>query len=162
MTGSLERLCLACGLCCDGTLFASAPLEISQHREASLLRLRVILAADGSNRLRQPCGALEGTACRIYDDRPRACRDYECDLFVALRGDELDEADALRIVQTTLDLRDRLARSLPPGHDDVPLRQRVRDAHRPEEGRPLTEESEKLFLALEEALDQSFRGRRGR
>ena len=85
-------LCLSCGLCCDGTLFARARLVWSEAERLPLLGLPVLVQDDGSLFLTQPCQALDGARCRIYADRPRTCREYACDLADALAGNELDLA----------------------------------------------------------------------
>jgi len=70
----VETLCLACGLCCDGSLFGRVPLAPDDART----HLRVI--ASGAS-FEQPCSALVGGACRVYTTRPRACRAFTCKLY---------------------------------------------------------------------------------
>ena len=87
MTPSLtDTLCARCGLCCDGSLFAD--VELAGRAEA--IRLEVLGLAiedDGSDRalLPQPCGALRGTRCGVYADRPECCRTFECRLLQDVR-----------------------------------------------------------------------------
>jgi hypothetical protein len=60
-------------------------------------------------------------------------------------------------------MRAALVAALPPEPDaPEPLRQRVRTANQPPMGGPLAAETWRLFHALDDALDHSFRGRRGR
>ena len=73
----LETLCSSCGLCCDGSLFGRVPLEPSEREGAKKNKLRVV--ASGAS-FEQPCGAFAGT-CRIYEERPRACRAFVCRLY---------------------------------------------------------------------------------
>jgi Fe-S-cluster containining protein len=157
-------LCLSCGLCCDGTLFGLVRVDASEAAHATRHRLHVVARDDGTFRLQQPCAALDGTVCRIYDDRPATCRRYLCDLAAALEGDELSLDEALALVRETKRQRERLAAALGP--DDLPvlkrrLQQRAKEAHRPLLGQTLSEEALALLTALEERLDHLFRGRRG-
>jgi Fe-S-cluster containining protein len=159
------HLCLACGLCCDGTLFGLVRVDAAEAAHAARHRLSVITRDDGTARLVQPCSALEGTACRVYADRPRTCRHYVCDLARALEEGEVNLDEARSVVHETHLLRERLAAAVGP--DDAPhlrrrLQQRAKDTHRPHAGAPLSDEALGLFDALEARLDHSFRGRRGR
>jgi uncharacterized protein len=87
MTPSLtDTLCARCGLCCDGSLFADAELA----GRAETIRLEVLGLAiedDELNRalLPQPCGALRGTRCGVYANRPECCRTFECRLLQDVR-----------------------------------------------------------------------------
>jgi hypothetical protein len=58
--------------------------------------------AHGGLRLPQPCAALEGCRCRIYEARPSRCRHFDCALLLALNEGRLSQAAALRIIQNTL------------------------------------------------------------
>lgn len=97
---SEERLCLACGMCCDGTLFDRVPLAEEETARLKGTALTVISTQDGRPALRQRCSALEG-GCAVYHERPHACRTYRCLLLDALAQGEVDLADALQIVATT-------------------------------------------------------------
>lgn len=89
------RVCQACGLCCDGTLFTVIPLGPSEVVSA---RLPVFVREDGSRAVRQRCAALEGTRCSAYEARPAACRRFECALYAAVSEGEVDEVEARAIV----------------------------------------------------------------
>lgn len=165
MTPEAGAVCVECGLCCDGTLFATAALTADEAARPRLKSLPVVTRDDGSTHLSQPCDALHGTRCTVYDDRPAACRAYDCDLLNALRGWELTKDEALALVrEVRARARDVLQRlpTVEPEAPRLPLRQRVRAAHRPHLGEPLPAELWQAFHALDEALDHSFRGRRGR
>lgn len=80
-----EKLCLACGLCCDGTLFNHVKLEPGDNapRLRKLgLPVTVTRSAHPVTHARQPCAALcADRSCRVYTDRPAQCRAFECGLF---------------------------------------------------------------------------------
>ncbi|MGQ0507356.1 MAG: YkgJ family cysteine cluster protein [Myxococcaceae bacterium] len=90
-------LCEHCGLCCDGTLFTFVSLT---DEEAARLRARDLSLGlrEGKAVLQQRCSALSGTLCGIYEERPAACRAYECLLYKAVQEGEVDEREALRLI----------------------------------------------------------------
>ncbi len=89
-------LCQACGLCCDGSLFGRVPLGPAEQVPA--LKLAVVTNERGGRHVPQRCAALEGTVCQVYEERPLACRRYECLLFGALREGEVSLPEALTVV----------------------------------------------------------------
>jgi Fe-S-cluster containining protein len=94
----LSTLCQRCGLCCDGTLFTSVPLQPAEVEPLRRLSLPVIARADGSPGLAQRCTALEGRCCTVYSERPEACRRYRCHLLMALAEGEVSLNEALAVV----------------------------------------------------------------
>ena len=103
-----ESLCKACGLCCDGTLFTLVPLTAADVTPPGL---NVEVRPSGARVLKQPCSALEGTCCTVYEQRPVACRGYQCLLLEALNCGEESVAGALRVVGTAK----RLIAEVKPG-----------------------------------------------
>ncbi len=93
---SLETLCRACGLCCDGSLFSRVPLAPSERVPEAALA--VVTNDKGGRHVPQRCAALSGTVCQVYAERPLACRRYECLLFGALRSGEVSLDEALAVV----------------------------------------------------------------
>ncbi len=90
-------LCLACGLCCDGSLFSRVPLGPTEQVPAQ--KLAVVTNDRGGRHVPQRCAALQGTTCEVYEERPLACRRYECLLFGALREGEVSLPEAITVVQ---------------------------------------------------------------
>lgn len=109
------ELCQRCGLCCDGSLFTQVPLAEDEVDPAHRRGLVVLARADGSPALRQPCAALQGRRCAVYDARPAGCRRYRCMLLAALDERELDEREALAVVDEAHARLAALAALLPPG-----------------------------------------------
>lgn len=99
---SLEQLCLACGLCCDGTLFDQVQLEPGDdapHLRALGLPVTVSRGRKPVGRFPQPCAALcRDRTCRLYTDRPRQCRTFECKVFKQVRAGETGADVALRLI----------------------------------------------------------------
>lgn len=77
----------------------------------------VFVQRPDSVRMRQPCAALEGSRCSVYEQRPAACRQFECKVLVGhRRGDlSLEQARSLidRALTASRDLRPRLEALLP-------------------------------------------------
>ncbi len=109
--GEGAALCRACGLCCDGTLFTRVPLGV---HEAAAPGLDVRVTEGGGRYVPQRCAALNEGGCTVYASRPRACAQFECLLFGALREGEVSLAEALQVV--------RGAREVAPGERSEYLR----------------------------------------
>lgn len=88
-------LCTQCGLCCMGVIHQAATLDVDEISAAQELGLPVLDRADPGFAL--PCPRLAGTVCTIYDQRPRVCGRYKCQLLQDLEsGDKsFDEAVSL-------------------------------------------------------------------
>ncbi len=81
-----DTLCTRCGLCCDGSLFAD--VELAGRREATRLEsmgLEIEEDDRGGAQLLQPCAALQGRRCTIYEHRPECCQTFECRLLQDVR-----------------------------------------------------------------------------
>ena len=111
-----EQLCLACGLCCDGTLFHHVTLEAGDDaKRLKALGLPVVAsrARTPVTRFPQPCAALcADRTCRLYADRPRQCRAFECGVFKEVRTGRLGFAPALKLVKQAREQSDRIRRLL--------------------------------------------------
>jgi hypothetical protein len=97
-----NELCTACGFCCDGRLFSLAPLTAEEATWARRRRLPLVAHADKVS-LEQPCGALEGTRCTVYDERPASCRNFVCELLDRATHGEISLEDALAHVRAARD-----------------------------------------------------------
>jgi hypothetical protein len=111
-----QQLCLACGLCCDGTLFDVVKLEAGDDASrlkalglpVSHTRSRVPVA-----RFPQPCAALGADcACRLYANRPRQCREFECGVFKDAKAGRIEFSAALRLVRQARRRADKIRRLL--------------------------------------------------
>ena len=97
------RLCLDCGLCCNGVLFDQVDLQSGDNRKALKARGLKIKRGQWFN---QPCTALCGTLCQLYRERPVRCRLFECRQYrLVAAGETSYEAAAARIAQ----VQDRVA-----------------------------------------------------
>ncbi len=132
-----EKLCLACGLCCDGTLFDNVRLGTGDDPK-KLRGLGLPVAITRSRppipHFPQPCAALcADRTCRLYAERPGQCRTFECGVFLAAHAGRIDFAAAHRLVKRTRrqaeEIR-RLLRELGNHEEHLPLSERFRRTQR--------------------------------
>lgn len=107
-------LCLACGLCCSGELFPFVEIEPEEARRIAARRLPL---HDEGRRLQQPCPAFDGR-CRIYEERPRKCADYACDVLAAVEAGTMTLADAAALIDRARAMA-RSVRARVPGDGDL-------------------------------------------
>ena len=137
-----EHLCLACGLCCDGTLFDLVKLERGDDAgKLKALGLPVSLSRSKQPvaRFPQPCSAMcEDRTCRLYAERPWQCRTFECRLLKDAKAGRITFAAALPLVKQARRQADnvrRLLRELGDTNEHVALGERVhRTSERMESG----------------------------
>jgi hypothetical protein len=112
MIGPMSRLCLSCGLCCSGPIFNFVP--VLPHDDVASLEAGGITVSisGGKHRFDQPCPAHDGAACRIYANRPAACRQYRCDLLSGVEDGRIDSGEALRLVGEAVRLNRQLTRAI--------------------------------------------------
>ena len=130
-----EQLCPRCGLCCNGVIFANLALQPgdSSARLRSLgLPVRNSHSALRPPHLTQPCAAFDGCRCRVYADRPKYCRQFECVLLKRVKAGQTEPA-AGRIIRTARARADkvlRLLRALGDADEQLPLSARFRRTSR--------------------------------
>jgi uncharacterized protein len=90
---SSSDLCVACGLCCDGSVFNMLLLAPDEVTHAIANGLPVTDDGYGIG-FWHPCPRLAGTCCTIYDARPGGCRTYRCELLTAFEAGKIDAATA--------------------------------------------------------------------
>jgi hypothetical protein len=169
-----QNICLACGLCCNGVIFADVKLLPSEEA-GPLLSLGMPLLRTKTRpgpqktqswRFLQPCAAFDGCRCRIYASRPKYCREFDCFLLKKVQQGRVTQKGALRVI---LDARRRaekvreLLRVLGDTHETLALADRFRRmAKRLERSKPDLQRTEvhgRLTLAFHElnlALSKSF------
>ncbi|MBC2604763.1 YkgJ family cysteine cluster protein [Pelagicoccus albus] len=111
-----EKLCLACGLCCDGSLFDNVRLAAdedvaklkSEGLPVKLSRAKIPVAF-----FTQPCRALNSDCvCQVYEARPMQCRSFECRVFKEAVAGQIDFDKAHRLVSKARKQCDRVRRLL--------------------------------------------------
>jgi Fe-S-cluster containining protein len=93
----VDQLCPNCGLCCDSTLFADVELR-SGDNAARLTELGLTLRQKSKTKLAfaQPCACFDGKFCKIYADRPKRCRLFECGLLKRVQSGAMTVPLALK------------------------------------------------------------------
>ncbi|MEJ8755700.1 hypothetical protein WG947_01720 [Pontibacter sp. H259] len=89
------RVCLACGLCCDGTVIGF--VQVGREELPALRELLDVENANGEGFFLQPCKKF-CDGCTIYPDRPKQCAKYECGLLESLEQKEIDFDAAIETV----------------------------------------------------------------
>ena len=86
-------ICIGCGLCCDGTLHATA--KVQPGDEAVVTAARLAIEEEGERRFfRQPCPNFSCGSCTVYGHRPPVCRTYQCALLLNVEAGEVSKPDA--------------------------------------------------------------------
>ncbi|MFN8411412.1 MAG: hypothetical protein U0Z26_03390 [Anaerolineales bacterium] len=101
----VQTLCKACGMCCNGSLFAWVRLNANELDRSEALGLNVIRNDPRQRGFTQPCPMWNGT-CTIYTslDYPRSCGTYKCKVLRQLLDEDISLPDALTVVQDTLEM----------------------------------------------------------
>jgi hypothetical protein len=128
-----DPLCFACGLCCNGVIFADGQLhagdDVPQLRSLGLRIAGNQRSAGKNDKFLQPCHVFDGCRCRIYADRPQYCREFECLLLKNVTSGRTKRDAALRVIGTARqhaeDVR-RLLRELGDDDEHVALSLRFR------------------------------------
>lgn len=133
MTPPTDTLCLQCGLCCNGVLFADVRPEPGD--ESPLFA--------GRSRVNQPCPAFNhGTcACAIYSERPVRCRRFECRQLLGVQAGEITTDAALKRIRKARQLAAKVETLLAElGHNEtrLSLSRRFRRCQRAAEAGGLT------------------------
>ena len=125
MEALTDTLCLECGLCCNGVLFADVRSEPGDRSPLFAGRTRVT----------QPCPAFQrgDCTCSIYRERPRRCRQFECRQLLGTKAGEITVEAARRRIAKARRLAAKVEKMLVElGFDNVnkPLKQRFQQCQR--------------------------------
>jgi uncharacterized protein len=110
----IDSLCLQCGLCCNGVLFADVRPEPGDSSPLFA----------GRSRVNQPCPAFNSStcACAIYAERPARCRKFECRQLIAVQAGNITAATALKRIRAARQLASKVEQLLTElDHNDVRL-----------------------------------------
>jgi Fe-S-cluster containining protein len=93
----IEQLCPNCGLCCDSTLFADVELRTGDDPQR-LIKLGLEVQQKTKTKLgfAQPCACFDGKFCKIYAERPKRCRLFECGLLKRVEAGDMTADAALK------------------------------------------------------------------
>ena len=102
------RLCLACGLCCNGAMFHQVRLQPADSAKSLAAVGMMLKHKRGLSFIQQPCCCFkpvklpgEGAKpcqCSIYAARPERCRVFECRQLALVESAEISEAAAMTTI----------------------------------------------------------------
>lgn len=90
------NICLACGLCCDGTLIGFVHLDKKEIPRVK--QLMTIEETHGEGFFLHPCNKY-CKDCTVYAERPRQCAKFECGLLKSVDQEEMSFNTAVETVQ---------------------------------------------------------------
>jgi len=111
----IDSLCLRCGLCCDGTMFASAEILPADDTSGLSTHHAVFISERGHRHFMQPCPAHIDRRCSIYEARPTTCRGFECRVLSGARSGAIGLDTAVVAIDRALALRNEVNR----GYDSL-------------------------------------------
>lgn len=112
-------LCLACGLCCDGSLFEHATLHPNEEEAARNLGLDVLGVSNTAPSFKQPCLAFN-SQCTIYDQRPQVCQKFRCKQLLRYSYNQASLQDGLAKISRARAMQAELATLLPNPSEHKP------------------------------------------
>jgi Fe-S-cluster containining protein len=123
-----SRLCLSCGLCCNGALFEVVRLQPTDSvKDLSDLGFQ-LKRKKREPYFPQPCAMLDGCTCTVYAARPQRCRRFECRQINDLTQGSTTEAEAAERITQAKDLVQLVEAQLDPSTPLLSLAERCRQA----------------------------------
>ena len=111
-----SKLCLACAMCCDGSIYKVAIAKDDETDRAASHGFRLTIASDGRQAFELPCHYLEGTACARYQEwRPSTCGKFRCSTQIQALEGTISEDQALARIASALAVRAQILPMLEPG-----------------------------------------------
>lgn len=117
---TLGELCTFCGVCCRGAFFRYALLTDAEVEQLRAKGIPTAVRRNGQKAIRLGCAALRGTLCTIYQERPKACDAYFCQLAFRLRDGLMTEDQVVAVVKRTHELLAAIEADLPPAIEGDP------------------------------------------
>jgi hypothetical protein len=153
---AVSRLCLQCGMCCNGVMFSIVQLQPGESAKAlGTLGLKV-----KRGYFTQPCAALDGLTCTIYESRPVRCRAFSCQQIHRLQNAQTTESEVLDAIRHAQRLAGELNALLEKADAINPrksLAHRAATALTELPPSPLRDQIAATSAALENLLDSHFR-----
>jgi Fe-S-cluster containining protein len=154
-----NSLCLECGLCCNGVIFAD--VQLRRGDDAQRLRALGLTLAQkskaGAEKFKQPCVAFGECKCLIYSERPTYCREFECLLLKSVKTAETKIGEARRLIRSALQQAENvktLLRRLGDADETLALSKRFQRVRRKVERGPYQKEAAHVFGDLTLAVHE--------
>ena len=110
-----STFCLACGLCCDGVLYAHVVVKPDEIEHVRTLGLTIETIGDHFG-FRQPCPLYREQHCSVYPNHPSTCRSYRCDLLKKYLAGAIPFEQGAQTVRRTRELFAAVLEQLPAGY----------------------------------------------
>jgi hypothetical protein len=108
-----NQLCVACGMCCDATMFAKARIDETEKDKVASYGLTIV-EVNGQFSFEQPCRYFCNNKCSIYLQRPAViCSSFKCELLKKLNKDDISLEAALEKVTMVRALQTALGKVMP-------------------------------------------------
>ena len=153
-----SRLCLSCGLCCDGTLFEQGNVAEGEAAQTELAGFKVKKDDRQKSTFLFPCQNLDGKCCTAYERwRPKVCSSFFCEVQKRTAAGECTEAEAMGLIATAHSYRAQIMESVPEGSAFTDARRKfnaianTRETLAPEDARLVV----RMFV-LDRFLDKHF------
>ena len=113
-------LCRDCGICCDGVLFTY--VELSEDEAGALAGKGLDIYRNEKDKpvFNLRCNRFGEQGCTLYQDRPKTCQAYYCDLTRAVMNESISFEDARTQV---MDLKQSSAWLLENAPEEIDLMQ---------------------------------------
>jgi uncharacterized protein len=121
------RLCLACGLCCQGVLHDWVKIESDESGRMERLGLSVTARSQGAG-FSLPCACYREGRCAEYGNRPRSCSGYQCKLLRRHLSGEVTWEEGLQRVEQVKRLVASIRGRLGASEDGMSIWQQVRSS----------------------------------
>lgn len=104
-----KPLCVACGLCCDGTLHGQTNVETNSKKAGKYKNSNINLSHTITTTFKQPCVEYNNKlGCKIYTQRPKTCSNYKCLLLRKVGNKKINKDKALKVIKVAQNSRDTL------------------------------------------------------
>jgi len=120
-----SRLCLACGLCCQGLLHDWAQIEEGEIEDARRLGLRT-QEQKGEASFALPCPCHRDGRCTAYQERLSPCREYRCKLLRGYLAGDVTLGAGLRRVEQVKQLIAAIRHRLGAAEEGASIWQQLR------------------------------------
>ena len=126
MPESEQEICLACGFCCDGTLFDNVNLRPGERGTLPDLIEANYMKPGEKEYFRLPCPYFNGK-CTIYNKKKaEICSLYRCQLLMDFAKKAISKEEALNIIHNVKILKKEitsLAGQIPGINETMPFRE---------------------------------------
>lgn len=93
-------LCLECGRCCRGVYFKSKKLQYGDRIDLFDVTYTPKYEGDFVLSPNSPCEQLNpDNSCKIYEDRPRVCINFQCVILKRYIAEDVDLDTALNMLE---------------------------------------------------------------